>query len=428
MTGTDHSAGTFADGSHRPLAGLDPARSRHNWTRTAVLVADGTVLVGGPDGRVTAFEPESEREARWSVEAESGSGYVVSLAAADTRVAVGSRGADAGIAVRSLEDGACRWRHAAAEEVGTAADDSIFAQPHVVDVEFASGDAGDGVTVAAIRRYERTGDHRSWSSAVLGFDPDGGILWRHRVPASPVALDTHAGRVAVAYNRRPADGDGLVVLDATTGDELASWDPNGPGERRVGDVAFAGDTGAIAVASHADKRGYLLDPNWAERWRVDLGTPREADGETVYTYPTHVCVAGRTPVFVTGNTFAESTRDPDARHPGEHTVTAVDGGDVAWTHEIGGFARDISVSGSRVAVPSAQHFRKRDADTHAVHVFDAGRGHLGRQSVSGIAAAAAIADSTLAAVEEPVEYHDEGVDRGGHRLYTWGLDTSRPES
>ena len=427
MTGRDRSAAsdTFADGSHRPLAGLDPARSRHNWTRTAVTVVDESILVGGPDGRVTAFDPGAETGQRWVSKAESG--YVVSVAATDARVVLGSRGGDAGVAVRSLEHGACRWRHAAAQEVGTAADDSIFAQPHVVDVSVSSGgDTGDDVTVAAIRRYERTGDHQSWSSVVLGFDPDGGILWRHRVPGSPVTLDTHAGRVAVAYNRRPADGDGLVVLDAATGDELVSWDPPGPGERRVGDVAFAGDTGAIAVASHADKRGYLLDPNGTERWRVDLGTPRETDGETVYTYPTHVCVAGGTPVFVTGNTFAEQTRDPDARHPSEHTVVAVAGGEVTWTHGTGGFARDISVSGSRVAVPSAQHFRRRDADTHAVHVFDTDRGHLGDRSVSGIAAAAALADGTLGVIEEPVEYHDDGVERGGHRLHTWGLDTSRP--
>ena len=428
MTGTDHSAvsETFADGSHRPLAGLDPARSRHNWARTAVSITDGTVLVGGPNGRVTAFEPGIGREARWS--AKSGSGYVVSLAADGTRVAVGSRGADAAVSVRSLGSGEGRWRHAAAEEVGTAADDSLFAQPHVVDVGVVpEAAAGDDVTIAAIRRYERTGSDRSWSSVVLGFAPAGDILWRHRVRASPVALDTHAGRVAVAYNRRPAGGDGLVVLDAATGDELVSWDPDALGERRVGDAAFAGG-GAIAVASHADKRGYLLDTDGTERCRVDLGTPQVIDGETVYTYPTHVCVAGDTPVFVTGNTFAESTRDPDARHPGEHTVTAVAGGEVAWAHGIGGFARDVSVSGTQVAVPSAQHFRRRDADTHAVHRFDARGGHLGDQSVPGIAAAAAIADGTLAVVEEPVEYHDEGVERGAHRLHTWRPDTSGHES
>ena len=429
MTGTDHSAAseTFADGSHRPLAGLDPAQSRHNWTRTGVTVADGTALVGGPNGRVTALDRGAETEKRWVSTADSG--YVVSVAATDTRVVLGSRGTDAAVSVRSLGSGECRWRHPAAQEVGAAADDSIFAHPHVVDVGVTSGGSGgDDVTVAAIRRYERTGDHRSWSSAVLGVDPDGHIRWRYRAPASPVTLDTHAGRVAVAYNRRPAGGDGLVVLDAATGDELISWDPPGPGERRVGDVAFAGASGAIAVASHADKRGYLLDPNGAERWRVDLGTPRETDGETVYTYPTHVCVAGDTPVFVTGNTFAESTRDPDARHPGEHTVTAVAGGEVAWSHGIGGFARDISVSGSQVAVPSAQHFRRRDADTHAVHIFDTDRGHLGDQSVPGIAAAAAIADGTLGVIEEPVEYHDEGVERGTHRLHIWSVDPSGPVS
>lgn len=92
---------------------------------------------------------------------------------------------------------------------------------------------------------------------------------------------------------------------------------------------------------------------------------------------------------------------------------------MAWSHGIGGFARDVSSSGSRIVVPSAQHFRHRDADTHAVHVFDARRGHLADRSVAGIASSAAIRGGTLAAVEEPVAYHDEDVTRGTHRLHTW---------
>jgi hypothetical protein len=426
MTGGDDTrVGILGEGVRQPLDGLAPARSRHNWTRTAVAVAGRTIVVGGPDGRVTAFDsdpdPDSTLEERWTVSA--GSGYAVSLAATDRWVVVGTRGPDAGVAVRSLPTGEARWTHPAAEEVGTAAGDSLFEQPHVVDIAVAGG--ADETVVAAVGRYERTGGEPVRSSAVLGFAPDGDILWRHTAAASPTAVDTHDGRVAVAYNRRSA-GDGLVVLDAATGDELASWDPDASGDRRVGDVAFVGD-GAIAVASHADKRGYLLDPEGTERWRVDLGTPRSVGGETAYTYPTHVCAADGTPVFVTGNTFAESTRDPDARHPGEHTVTAVGGGEVAWTHAVGGFARGVSTAGPLIVVPSAQHFRRRDADTHAVHRFDARDGHLGTRSVRGIAAAVAVGGSRLAAVEEPVAYHDEGIERGAHRLHAWRLDTSERE-
>lgn len=408
----------LAAGRQRSLGDLDPARSRHNWARSAVNVANGTVLVGGPDGRATALgiRPGSGTEPRWT--SEVGSGYVVSLTATNGRVAAGSRGADAAVSVLSSATGARQWSHAAAGEVGTAADDSLLAQPYVVDIDVAAGAAkGDDVIVAAIRRDARSGGDRSWSSVVLGFDPGGSVRWRHAAAASPVALDVDAGRVAVAYNRRPDGGDGLVVLDAVTGDRLLSWDPDAPGDRRVGDVAFA--DGNIAVASHADKRGSLLDPDGTERWRVDLGTPQSVGSETVYAYPTHVCAADGPAVFVTGNTFAASTRDPDARHPGEHTVTAVEDGEVAWSHGIGGFARDVSSSGSRIAVPSAQHFRRRDADTHAVHVFDAGDGHLAERSIAGIASSAAIGDGTLAAVEEPVEYHDEEVTRGSHRLHTW---------
>ncbi|MBB6647418.1 PQQ-binding-like beta-propeller repeat protein [Halobellus ruber] len=410
----------LAEGIRRPLGGLDPARSRHNWARSAVVVAEGTVLVGGPDGRVTAFGADTGFEEQWS--SDTGSGYVVSLAAADDRVAVGTRGADAAVSLVSSEGGAPQWTHAAADEVGTAAADSLLARPYVVDVGIAGGAAtGDDVIVAAIRRYERPGGERSWSSAVLGIAPDGAVRWRHIADASPVAVDVDAGRVAVAYNRRPRAGDGLVVLDAATGKQVLSWDPDAPGDRRVGDVAFA--DGAVAVASHADKRGYLLGPDGTEQWVVDLGSPRSVGSETVYTYPNHVFAADGAAVFVTGNTFAEATREPDARHPGEHTVAAVDGGDVAWTHDIGGFARDVSASGSHVAVPSAQHFRRRDADTHAVHVFDACGGHLAERSVPGIASSAAIGAETLAAVEEPVAYHDEDVTRGSHRLRAWSVGT-----
>lgn len=425
MTGDDARGGVLGEGVRRPLGGLDPARSRHNWTRTAAAVAGGTILAGGPGGRVTAFDadsgPDSALEERWT--AGVGSGYAVSLAATDGRVVVGTRGPDAGVTVRSLPTGETRWAHPATDEVGAAAGDSLFEQPHVVDVAVASG-ASDTV-VAAIGRYERTGGEPVRSSAVLGFAPDGTVRWRHTAAASPAAVDTHDGRVAVAYNRR-SGGDGLVVLDAATGDGLASWDPDAPGDRRVGDAAFVGD--AVATASHADKRGYLLDPDGSERWQVDLGTPRSVDGETVYTYPTHVVDAGGAAVFVTGNTFAESTRDPDARHPEEHTVTAVDDGEVAWTHGVSGFARGVSAAGPLIAVPSAQHFRRRDADTHAVHVFDAERGHLAERSIPGIAAAVAVEEGILAAVEEPVAYHDEGIERGAHRLHTWRVGASDRES
>ncbi|MFB6068855.1 MAG: transcriptional regulator, partial [Halobacterium sp.] len=257
----------------------------------------------------------------------------------------------------------------------------------------------------------------------LGFDADGDVRWRYHARASPIALavDANGGRVAVAYNRcTDHHVHGLVVLDVDAGDPVAFWDPGTEGDRRVGDVAFV--DGDVAVASHGDEHGYLLDADGGERWRVDLGSERAVDGETVYAYPNHVCAAAGTAVFVTGNTYAESTRDPDARHPREHTAVAVDGGDVAWTHDVGGFARGVSANGPLVAVPSAQHFRERTADAHAVHLLDARRGHVASESIPGIASAAALGDDALAVVEEPVEYHDEGVTHGAHRLHAWRVD------
>ena len=279
--GDDTRTGVRGEGIRRPLDGIDPARSRHNWTRTAAAIDGGTILVGGPDGRVTAFDsdPDSALEDRWT--AGVGSGYAVSLAATDRWVVVGTRGPEAGIAVRSLPTGETRWTHPATDEVDTAAGDSLFEQPHVVDVAVAGG--ADDTVVAAIGRYERAGGEALRSSTVLGFAPDGTVRWRRAAAASPAAVDIHDGRVVVAYNRR-STGDGLVVLDAATGDELVSWDPDSPGDRRVGDAAFVG--GAIAVASHADKRGYLLDPDGTEQWRVDLGVPQSVVRPSTRTRPT----------------------------------------------------------------------------------------------------------------------------------------------
>ena len=343
----------------------------------------------------------------------------MSLAAGEDTLVAGRRGPEGSVSAFSSTTGDRQWHYAAAEDVGRATDESLLSQPYVVDVAVA-----DGTTVAAVRRSDRDGSDRDWSSVVLGIDPDGHVRWRYHARGSPIALDVDAGRVAVAYNRCTEHHvHGLVVLDLDSGDPVMFWDPGTEGDRRVGDVAFV--DGDLAVASHGDNHGYLLDDTGREQWRVDLASERTISGETVYAYPTHVVDADGVAVFVTGNTFAASTRDPAARHPREHTVLAVQDGEVAWTHEIGGFARGVSASGSLVAVPSAQHFRERTADTHAVGLFDARRGHRGSRSIPGIASAVALAEDTLAVVEEPVEYHDEGVTHGAHRLHTWQVDGKR---
>jgi hypothetical protein len=408
----------LADETQYSLGALDPAGSRHNWARAAVTVADGTVFVGGAGGRVSAYRPAAA-DPVWSAPGDGDPDrYAVSLAERDGTLVAGQRGPDGRVAALSAATGDRRWAYATVDDVGAATRESLLFQPYVVDVAVT-----DDTIVAAARRYERDGGERTWSSVVLGFDPDGDVRWRYHARASPIALDADADgrRVAVAYNRCTDHHDhGLVVLDLDSGDPVTNWDPGTEGDRRVGDAAVV--AGGLAVASHGDKGGHLLDDTGGERWRIDLASERTVDGETVYAYPNHVRVADGTAVFVTGNTYAESTRDPDARHPREHTVVAVVDGDVAWTHDVGGFARGVSADGSLVAVPSAQHFRERTAKAHAVHLFDARRGHVASRSIPGIAAAAALGDGTLAVVEEPVAYHDEGVTRGAHRLHTWRVD------
>ncbi|GAB3317360.1 PQQ-binding-like beta-propeller repeat protein [Haloplanus salinarum] len=406
----------LVDPARRSLGDLSPAGSRHNRARSGAAIADDRLFAGGADGRVAAHRPDATPLEGWAGPGDQSTAderYAVSLAATADTLVVGERGPDGRVAALSPATGEVRWRYATAADVGTATRESLLFQPYVVDAAVI-----DDTAVVAARRYDRDGDDRTWPSVVLGVDPDGGVQWRYAAHASPIAVDVGDGRVVVAYNRCTADHVyGLVVLDADSGALLANWDPGTEGDRRVGDVAVVDD--GIAVASHGDKHGYLLDFDGGERWRVDLASERSVDGDTVYAYPNHVAVADGTAVFVTGNTYAASTRDPDARHPREHTAVAVDGGDVAWTHDVGGFARGVAANGSFVAVPSAQHFRERSADTHAVHLLDATRGHLDSRSLPGVAAAVALGDDALAVVEEPVEYHDEGVTHGTHRLHAW---------
>ncbi|AXR78342.1 Tup1 like transcriptional repressor [Natrarchaeobaculum sulfurireducens] len=408
------------------LGDLGPAASRHNWRRSAVAVGDETVFAGLADGRVIAARlAEGKPEQRWSVDGD-GERYVVSMDVSGDRLVIGERGSEGRICVRDAETGALLWEYVTAEDVGSPTNETFFAQPFVVDVRVA----GDQI-VAAARRYERDGDVQEWSSVVYGFDLEGDLEWAFDVQASPIAFDVDDEQVAVAYNRCPDTHDhecGLVVLDLETGDEVANWDPGTPGERRVGDVALTDD--GIVVASHGDKHGYLLENNCGERWRVDLASERDFEGETLYAYPNHVAVVDGTAVFVTGNTFAEKTRDPDGRHPNEHTAFGVDleSGEAVWSHDVRGFARCVSAAGDLVAVPSAQNFRERDAETHAVHLFEAGSGLLETHPIKGISSAGDLADDRLAVIEEPVEYHDEGITRGEYRLHTWRLEAADRDS
>lgn len=401
-----------------PLGDLQPAASRHNWRRSAVTVREEIVFAGLADGRVIACDA-TRGEERWSVDGNR-ERYVVSMDADADRLVVGERGPEGRIRVLSTETGDLLWEYVTAEDVGPPANETFFAKPFVVDVHVA----GEKI-VAAARRYERDGDVQHWSSVVYGFTLEGDLEWAFDAQASPIAFDVDDERVAVAYNRCPDNHDhdhGLVILDLETGEEVANWDPGTPGERRVGDVAFT--KSGIAVASHGDKHGYLLEESCGELWRVDLASERDLEGETVYAYPNHVVAADGTAVFVTGNTFAAESRDPDGRHPNEHTAFGIDleGGEAGWSHDVRGFARCVVASGDLVAIPSAQNFRERDAKTHAVHVLESATGSLETRPIEGISSAGDLAGDRLAVIEEPVEYHDEGVTRGEYRLHTWQLE------
>ncbi|MFB6220013.1 MAG: transcriptional regulator [Halolamina sp.] len=424
---SDHPATCQASlGRTRSLGAIDPNGSRQLGRRSAVCLLDDAVVAGLADGSVVAFEQESLNR-RWEVDggadrAGDGSdgtnveggdeaGSVTTLCPFADGVLVGERAPGGVVRLLDTETGAVRWSYRGADDVGEPQKETRFFLPFVVDA-VADGERA----YVAVRRYERGPDgERTFRSVVVAFAPDGTRAWQFRTDASPISLDTDGDRVAVACNRCPgADQDGLVVLDAGSGKPRRRWDPPGDGNRRVGDVSLLPD--GLVVTSHADYRGYCLGDDGI-RWTVDLGCPVERGDETVYAYPNHVHATESGTVFVLGNSYPEEGRETDARHPAEHTAVGVDpGGEERWRDAVGGFSHEIGAAGDRVAVPVAQHFRERDPSVHGVRTFSMREGAVGDHATPGVGTAVAVRDGTVAAIEEPVSYHDDGTVHGAYRL------------
>jgi outer membrane protein assembly factor BamB len=392
------------------LGAVDPTGSRHAGRRSAVTLVDGVAVVGRADGDLLAVDAAT-LDRRWHATCDRDGVSVVTLTPFAGGVLAGERSPRGEVRYHDA-DGEVRWRRATAETVGYPTGDDRFSLPFVVDAVTA----GDRAVVAA-RRYERRGDERRFEGVVLALTPEGAVDWRVRTDASPVALDTDGERVAVAYNRCPGDHDaGLVVHDAASGAERLRWDPDAGGDRRVGDASLCPD--GVAVASHADHRGYLLSRTGEVRWRVDAATPTAVDGDRVYAYPTHVHAAPGGVVVVTGNTYPVEGRETAARH---ERATAALGytpdGTHRFTAALGGFASGVAAAGRRLVVPVAQGFRVRDPSVHGVRVVDAAEGPLCRVDTEGVVTAVAAGEGRIVAVEEPVRYHDDGIERGAYRLH-----------
>jgi len=398
------------------LGDVEPAGSRQNWRRSAVAVTDDRVVAGTASGTISAFHADGTPQ--WSV-SDGPDTPIVSLSLTDELIIAGHRGPEGRVRVLSAETGTVQWEYVTAEDVGSPTDETLFAQPYVVDSAHV-----DDLLVVASRRFERDGSSRQWSSVVYGFELDGSLRWAVDAERSVTGFDIGSEVVAIGYNRCPAGDEGLVVLEKATGEKRFSWTQERDGDRAVGDVAVT-DAGVL-VASHADKYGYLLDWDGNESWRVNLGGEQSVGDENIYSYPNHVAVSDGTALFVTGNTFATDTRDPAHEHPAEHTTVSVDleTGEFQWKYHHGGFAREIATGEALVAVPSAQQFRVRDSDTHRVHLLDATSGTGQSVALAGIPAALDFDGHSLAAIEEPIEYHDEGIERGTYQLLTWEIDSS----
>jgi hypothetical protein len=386
------------------LGDVDPCGSRQAGRRSGVTVTEAGPVAGLADGSVRAVGTDGTE--RWSL---GGEGSAITLVPFAGGVLVGERSARGGI--RLLADGAERWRHDAADDIGGPTQETRFFLPMVVDAATV-----DDTAYVAARRYERRDGDRRFESAVYALGPGGDVRWRYSADASPIAVAPVGDGVAVAYNRCPGDhGDGLVVLGGD-GRVRWRWDPapDGAASRRVGDVATVGED--VIVTSHADYRGYRIGAGEV-RWAVDLGRP-QPDGDEVYTYPNHVAAGESGIVFVTGNSFPEAGRETDERHPNEQTAFgyAPDGTE-RWRADVGGFCHEIAVDGDRVLVPVAQHFRDRDPSVHGARLFDTVDGPVESESAEGVLTAAALSGERRALLEEPVRYHDEGTVRGRYRLW-----------
>jgi len=431
----------------RPLGAVDPCGSRQRGRRSAVALVDDLVVVGTADGDLRAFERGPR--AGGGSDGEHGLGSerwrrsvaepVVALTPFDGGVVAGTRG-ERGAVVSLDADGTERWRVESADDVGTPAKETRFWLPFVAALATEGSRA-----YAAARRYERRsaavadgdgGTARRFESVVYAFDADGTVRWRHTTRASPVAIATDGDRLAVAYNRCPepdAHREGLVVLDAETGTERIRWDPRhasdaaapADAERAVGDVALTPD--GYAVASHADRRGYFLDRDGAVTETIDLGATVEReppDGEAserVYAYPNHVVATSAGAAFVLGNSFPETGRETAARHPAEHAVIGVTlDAEERWRADVGGFAHHVAGAAGILVVPTAQHFRDRDPAVHGVQLIDLADGTSVRAGTDGVTTSVAVDHTEVAAVEEPVQYHDGDAEaHGAYRLHSW---------
>lgn len=391
------------------LGDIDPAGSRHQGRRSAVALADDTIVAGTATGAVRAFDRTSLDE-QWQFEGEES---VVAAVPVRDCVATGTRGTTGQIRLHDVATGEIRWQYEAVDDVGEPQKDTRFLQPFVATLET------DGeLLFAAARRYERGKDgSRNFQSIIYAFDLDGEMAWQYETDASPIALDVADDRIAVAYNRCCGDHQqGLVVLNVDDGTPRWKWDPGTEGQRRVGDVTLL-DDGAV-VSSHGDYCGYRLTADGVEEWRMELATKRRIDGETVYAYPNHGHATDDGTVFVTGNTYPEDGRETNARHPDEHSAIGVSpDGQRIWDASVGGFASGVATAGSKLAVPGAQNFRERDPDDHGLCVLDVADGVVSAVSTEGVPTAAALDDEAVAWVEEPIVYHDEGTERGAYRLH-----------
>jgi len=322
----------------RPKAGEGTTRRYHN--QSAMVLTEEAVITGTPNGTVQVASLTGET--RWSTQQTTSA--VSSLASTAERVIVGHRGPEGRVSAFERDSGRVQWEYITAEDVGSPKCTAHHAQPTVVDTL-----GTPELSYIAARRVEQdeAGRQTVSSSVVYAFTADGSLQWAYDTEWPVSGISQNDGQLVVSYRNCPTKDGSVLLLDAETGVRQGQWSPT-PEGGAVGDITTSEEV--IAVASHADQYGYLLDHTGAMRWSVNIGGEYTLGPEKVYTHPEYVVIADELVLFVTGQTQREA--HAPGRHPAAQTVIAVSlaDGTFAWKYQLHGQPLDVSHCHSQIAI------------------------------------------------------------------------------
>jgi len=245
VLGSDGSISSLALKDGHPLWRTASTIAAFSWP----VVTDGTVVAGGSDGHLYAFDATTGT-ARWMSDPAAGGDFPRGPSAGDGKVFAGST--DGTFTAVAAATGKVAWKHATTSgSFGTSAvrDGAVF----------VNGINADG------------------SGELFAFDAaTGEIRWRMTPPGGQAPGSASADGTAVYVG----DADGVIAVKETDGSILWS-SPALPAA--VNPIVIADDT---LVVNDQDTVVGLDRHDGSERWRVELGGPSQspvvvADGRVI---------------------------------------------------------------------------------------------------------------------------------------------------